>query len=81
MAEIIINLENQIASISPKILWLVFFLVFLFALIFTIILNHHWRLYKTANPKMKKGTLIYFWVLGLLLFSALISLIIFQNLV
>jgi uncharacterized membrane protein YjjB (DUF3815 family) len=80
MDKIIVVLENQIAIISPKILWLVFILVFIFAMIFSIILNHHWRLYETTNLKMHQGRLLYFWVLGFLFLSSLVSLIIFQNL-
>lgn len=80
MDQVIIILEDRIALISPIILWLVFLVIFVFALVFTLILNHHWRLYESTNPKMHRGRLLYFWVLGLLLLSALISLIIFQNL-
>lgn len=80
MDKLIIILENQIALISPKILWLVFIFVFVFAVIFSLILNYHWRLYETTNPKMHRGRLLYFCVLFFLFLFALISLIIFQTL-
>lgn len=79
MDKVIVILENQIALISPKILWAAFLLIFVFALIFSLILNHHWRLYEATNPRMHRGRLLYFIILGFLLLSSLTSLIIFQN--
>jgi len=76
MPEIAYLIEDFILAISGKYLWLIFFLVITVVIIFSLILNYHW---KSLDTKLVvSGRRLYFGVLFLLLFIAVWSLISFQ---
>jgi len=77
MREVLINFFSSFARIPDSFLWIFFLLSLIVFLVFSLILNYHWRRAKTLI--IKKGRSVYFIGGFILILISFISLIIFIN--
>ncbi|MGM0482288.1 MAG: hypothetical protein ACQEP6_00270 [Patescibacteria group bacterium] len=64
-------------EISNALVWAVTGGVFLVYVIFSIVLDYHWRKYGAGNSVISLAKKVYFIISGMLLFVSLVSALIF----
>lgn len=59
--------EDNIVNIPANVIWLVVFICITIACLSSLILNYHWKSYGMGNPIIRRGKIIYFVCIFILL--------------